>query len=161
MRARRQDHSYIHPRPPPGTQAGKEATPSMGPGILVTNVCLAYSSVWFPWAFLPVLTWKTGSSFTTYRKAHFALLSILSVTVHRDAHVVATPGPEDRSEVRPAPRHILGEKKRYMHISFEKAPPVLLFIGSAFVFNWKRKQLDDIIIAINTMIDSLWTLAMY
>lgn len=94
-------------------------------------------------------------------RPHFALLSILSVTVHRDAHVVATPGPEDRSEVRCAPRHILGEKKRYMHISVEKAPPVLLSIGSAFVFNWKRKQSDDIIIAINTMIDILWTLAMY
>lgn len=96
-----------------------------------------------------------GSSFTPYRKVHFTLLSILSVTVHRDAHVLATPGPEDRSEVRPAPRHILGGGTRYVHISVEKASLVLLSIGSAVVFNWKRKQLDNIIIAINTMTDIL------
>lgn len=42
-----------------------------------------------------------------------------------------------------------------MHISVEKASLVLLSIGSAVVFNWKRKQLDNIIIAINTMTDIL------
>lgn len=75
--------------------------------------------------------------------------------------LLAAPGPESRGEGRPALQVHFREKTRYVHISSEKTPPVLISIDSAFVLYQKGKQLDDIIIVINIMTAIIWDLAVY
>lgn len=63
--------------------------------------------------------------------------------------------------MRPTPRVHFREKNRCVCISVTKAPPILVSIDSAFVLQGKGKQLDDIMMGINTMTAIIWALPLY
>ena len=62
------------------------------------------------------------------------------------------PQPREQEGVETcSPGPFKGKKQMCVCISVAKAPPIFVSIDSAFVLQGKGKQLDDIIMGINTM----------